>query len=438
MSVGAALDAQRVEPAGSESATESVDDGATALSTTDADVTRAAADPPADTPGGTDLEFRGDVEGLRAVAVLLVVLYHSGVSWVPGGFVGVDVFFVISGFLITGLLIREHERRGAISLSGFYARRARRILPAAMVVLIGVILLAHYEQNFLSYGNPQNVNTVTDVKSAAMFWANFHFAAQNTNYFNLGQTASPVLHFWSLAVEEQFYLVWPTVVLVLAFLCRKLWPMRYTVLGTAIVATVLSYLWAMHAVDVNATAAFFSPFARAWELGIGAVAATVVAYAGRLNRWVGLALAWCGIVAIAYAAHYDSDASNFPGPHALLPVLGAVAVIIGGASGIGAGHLLGFHPVRAVGRVSYGWYLLHYPPLILWSGSQYVPLPVHERLLICLATLGIAFFMYFVLEKPVRRSKYLASRPWVSIAMGLSLVATVFIFATMWHKGLFG
>ena len=412
----------------------SVVEDTTTLSTAAGDVTRAAADPPADTPGGVDLEFRGDVEGLRAVAVLLVVLYHAGVSWVPGGFVGVDVFFVISGFLITGLLIREHEKRGGISLPGFYARRARRILPAAMVVLAGVILLAHYEQNFLSYDNAGQVNTITDVKFSALFWANIHFASQNTNYFNLGSAPSAVLHFWSLAVEEQFYLVWPTVVLVLAFLCRKLWPIRNTVLVAASAATAASFFYAMGAVQANATSAFFSPLTRAWELGIGAMAATLVGFAGRLNKWVGVALAWCGIIAIAVSAKIYSDASNFPGPHALLPVLGAVAVIIGGASGIGAGHLLGFHPVRAIGRVSYGWYLLHYPPMVLWSGALYVVLPVHERLLIALATLGIAFFMYFVLEKPIRRSKYLAARPWVSIAMGLSLVASVFDFATMWHK----
>src|ERR1019366_8844811 len=134
------------------------------------DVSRAAADPPANTPGGVDLEFRGDIEGLRAVAVLLVVLYHSGVSWLPGGSVGVDVFFVISGFLITGLLIREHEKRGRISIPGFYARRARRILPAGMLVVIAAILFAHYKQNFLAYAN-----TATDAKFSALFAAHFHF-----------------------------------------------------------------------------------------------------------------------------------------------------------------------------------------------------------------------------------------------------------------------
>ncbi|HUD68845.1 MAG TPA: acyltransferase [Acidimicrobiales bacterium] len=413
-----------------------VEDATTTQTATDVgDVARAAADPPPDTPGGVDLEFRGDVEGLRAVAVLLVVLYHSGVSWLPGGFVGVDVFFVISGFLITGLLIREHEKRGRISLPGFYARRSRRILPAAMLVVIAVIVLGHLDQNFLSYGSGDS-NTTTDAKFAALFAANIHFANVGTNYYDLGLPPSPLLHFWSLAVEEQFYVVWPSVVLFLGLLLRR-WPLRYTVLAAALAATVGSYFWAVHAVDVNATSAFFSPFTRAWELGIGAVAAAVVAYAGRLNKWAGLALAWAGIIAIAVSANIYSDASNFPGPNALLPVLGTVAVIIGGASGIGAGHLLGFHPVRAVGRVSYGWYLLHYPPMILLAGSYWTgPLPVHERLLIALVTLAIAFVMYFLLEKPVRRSRYLAARPWMSIAMGASFVASAFVLAALWHKGL--
>jgi len=394
----------------------------------DDDVSRGSADPPANTPGGVDLEFRGDIEGLRAVAVLLVVLYHSGVSWLPGGFVGVDVFFVISGFLITGLLIREHEKRGRISIPGFYARRARRILPAGMLVVIAAILLAHYKQNFLAYAN-----TATDAKFSALFAANFHFAGVGTNYFDQGLPPSPFLHFWSLAVEEQFYVVWPTIVLVVGLVFRR-WPLRFTVLAAAAAATIGSFIWSVHAVTVDATSAFFSPYTRAWELGIGAVAATVVGYAGRLPKWLGAALGWAGLIAIALSAHYVGD--NFPGRNALLPVLGAVAVIIGGASGIGAGHLLAFHPVRAIGRVSYGWYLLHYPPMILWAGVLWTnPLPVHQRLLISAITLGVAFVMYYLVERPIRRSRYLASRPWVSIAMGLSLVSSAFVLAVLYHKG---
>jgi peptidoglycan/LPS O-acetylase OafA/YrhL len=304
-----------------------------------------------------------------------------------------------------------------------------------MLVVIATILLAHHYQNYLAYGGGAQDSTTIDAKFAALFAANIHFANIGTNYFDQGLPPSPLLHFWSLAVEEQFYVVWPTIVLVLGLMLRR-W-IRPTVLVAAAAATVASYIWAVHEVNVNATWAFFSPFTRAWELGIGAVAATVVIYAGRLHKWVGFALGWAGLVAIGLSAHYGGN--NFPGRNALLPVLGAVAVVIGGASGIGAGHLLAFHPVRAVGRVSYGWYLLHYPPMILLAGILWGgPLPVHERLLISLATLAIAFAMYFVIEKPIRRSRYLAARPWTSIAMGLALVSSAFVIAALYHKGPFG
>jgi peptidoglycan/LPS O-acetylase OafA/YrhL len=397
----------------------------------DADVTRGDADPPPETPGGIDLAFRPDVEGLRAVAVLLVVLYHCGVS--SGGFVGVDVFFVISGFLITGLLLREHEKRRTVSIPGFYARRARRILPAGMLVIIGTVLMAHHYQNIIAYAF-----TTQDGKWAALFAANVHYANVGTDYF-LQSTdplkASPLLHYWSLAVEEQFYFVWPTIVLVFGLLARW-WPLRRLIFLVALAGVVASFVWSIHATDTNPIWAYYSPFTRAWELGLGALAATLVVPLSRLHRWAGVALAWGGLAAICVSAAIYSDATIFPGSAALLPVLGTVAVIVGGMSGLGAGHLLGLAPARAVGRVSYGWYLLHYPPMILLLGSLYTghPLPVHERLEIAGVTLVLSFAMYYALEKPIRRSRALAARPWVSIAMGLLFVAAAFLVCALYHK----
>jgi peptidoglycan/LPS O-acetylase OafA/YrhL len=393
-------------------------------------VERGDADPPAATPGGVDLPFRPDVEGLRAVAVVLVVLYHAGVSTFSGGYVGVDVFFVISGYLITGLLLREHEKRRTISISGFYARRARRILPAAMVVIVATLLISHHIQNAIAYEQYND-----EAKWATMFAANLHFAYENTNYFLQGALApSPFLHFWSLAVEEQFYVVWPTVVIIVGLIFRR-WPLRYTILAAALAGTIVSYLYSVHLTDSNAVWAYYSPFSRAWELGLGAVAASLAGPSGRLDRRIGIGLAWAGIGAIAYSAVVYSGSTTYPGVNALLPVLGATAVIVGGASGRGAGHLLGLPPVRAVGRVSYGWYLLHYPPMILLTGVYYQhALAVHERLVIAAVTLVIAFAMYYVLERPIRRSKILARHPWWSIAMGLALVGGTFLFAVQYQK----
>ena len=410
------------------------------------DVARADADPPANTPGGIDLEFRPDVEGLRAVAIILVVLFHCGVS--TGGFIGVDVFFVISGFLITGLLLREHEKRRAVSLPGFYARRARRILPAGMLVIIATILWAHHAQNFIAYGY-----TAQDGKWASLFAANIHFANTGQDYFQLGNPPSPLLHYWSLAVEEQFYFVWPTVVFVIGLLARW-WPIRRLVLVAAGVAVVGSFIWSEHVGSSNQIWAFYSPVTRGWELGIGALAATTVVLWGRMNRWAGLVLAFGGLAAISVsAATYESQYAS--ATQLLLPVLGAVAVVIGGTSGLGAGWLLGctpargttrwssswataqrLNPMRAVGRVSYGWYLLHFPPMILLAGVLYRgPLPERERLWIAVATLGVAFVMYYVLERPIRRSRFLARNPWLSIAMGLAFVTAAFLVCALYHKG---
>jgi peptidoglycan/LPS O-acetylase OafA/YrhL len=143
--------------------------------------------PPADTPGGTELGFRPDVEGLRAVAVVLVVLFHAGLSWFPGGYVGVDVFFVISGFLITGLLLREHEQKGTVSIKGFYARRARRILPAAMLVIILTVLASYFIQNFIQYAK-----VAQDGRWTALFAGNIHFAHVGAGYFQKSQAPSPL------------------------------------------------------------------------------------------------------------------------------------------------------------------------------------------------------------------------------------------------------
>jgi peptidoglycan/LPS O-acetylase OafA/YrhL len=402
------------------------------------EVTRGEADPPANTPGGIDLEFRPDVEGLRAVAILLVVLYHCGVS--NGGFIGVDVFFVISGFLITGLLIREHENRRSLSIPGFYARRARRILPAGMLVIVGTIVWAHFAQNIIDFPR-----TADSGKWAALFAANIHFASISENYFQMGYAPSPLLHYWSLAVEEQFYFVWPAVVLLIGLLARW-FPIRHLLLVASGAAVVGSFIWAVHSGATDPIWAFYSPVTRAWELGIGAFAACAVALWGRFNRWVGVVLAFGGLAAICVcAATYANQYAT--ASQLAVPVLGAVAIVIGGTSGLGAGWLLGcvpkagtstwsrtwataqrVNPMRAIGRVSYGWYLLHFPPMILIAGIYYQhALPVHERLWIAAATLGVAFVMYYAMERPVRRSRVLARNPWLSILMGALLVLTAYL-----------
>ena len=387
--------------------------------------------PPADSPGGIDLTFRPDIEGLRAVAVILVIFFHSQIGFFSGGFVGVDVFFVLSGFLITGLLLKEHETRGKISILGFYARRTRRILPAAMFVIVLTVAGSYFIQNFLTF-----TNVAADGRWAALFAANFHFAIQGTNYFNQGNPVSPLQHYWSLAVEEQFYLVWPLLVLLAGVVFRPKY-IRFSVLGVATVGVGASFIWCVWQTNVEPTWAYFSPFTRAWELGVGAMLAALVPVLRRIPPAIGIALAWAGLAAIVIGAIVYNSSTAYPGWAALLPVLGAGAVVVGGASGPGAGHLLAWRPVRSVGRVSYGWYLLHYPFMILLVGAIWThALSVQENLIIAGITLIAAYIMYFLLERPIRRSTVLARHPWVSIGIGALFVSTAWLFCYLLHPSI--
>ena len=214
-----------------------------------------------------DRRFRPDVEGLRAVSILLVVLYHAGVPGLTGGFVGVDVFFVISGFVITGLLLRERKSTGGTSVLNFYARRCRRIIPAATVTILVTVAFA-----YVLLGAASGNSAANDGRWAAAFLSNFHFEAVGTNYFTASLPPSPLQNFWSLSVEEQFYVVYPTLFLIVASVKSRIsLRTRLTfVLGITIAA---SYWWSVVQTGSNPSAAYFSPFTRAWELALGALIA---------------------------------------------------------------------------------------------------------------------------------------------------------------------
>ncbi|MBA2616741.1 MAG: acyltransferase, partial [Rubrobacter sp.] len=311
--------------------------------------------------------FRPDVEGLRAVAVACVLLYHAGIPFAGGGYVGVDVFFVISGYLITGLLLRELEKTGTVSLARFYSRRAKRLLPLTVVVLAFVVVLS-----WLLFDPIRMDETSFGVVAAGLYVMNWLLAVEAADYFAAGLQASPVQHFWTLAVEEQFYLVWPALLLAVGWWCRRtgrgLRPTLAAVLA-AVAASSLAY--GVYSTDAEAGAAYFSTLTRGWELALGGMLALAPASAlGRLPGWMAGALAWAGLGAVAFAAHRFNDDTLFPGTAALIPTLGTAAII---AAGLGAGtgsatplgsRLLALGPVRHVGRISYSWYLWHWPPLV--------------------------------------------------------------------------
>jgi peptidoglycan/LPS O-acetylase OafA/YrhL len=397
-------------------------------------VSLLSSDPPATTVSpASEQSFLPDIEGLRAISIIAVVLYHANVGWASGGYVGVDVFFVISGYLITGLLLREHSTNGRVSLVGFYGRRARRILPAGMLVLVLTVVAAYFMLNFISFGS-----VAQDGRWAALFAANFHFAIQGSSYFGNtpGNGPSPLQHYWSLAVEEQFYFVWPAVIITIGLTLRQM-NIRTKILIAAIAVTAASFVWSVIQTGTDATWAYYSPLTRGWELGVGAILATIP-----LSGWARgrekIAVSWLGLAAIVVAVLIFTQHTSYPGFSALLPVLGAAAVIAAGANHRGANVALSSPPMRSVGRVSYGWYLLHYPPMILLVGPVWTyPLSTTENLVIGACTLVAAYGMYYLIEHPIRRARILARRPWLSVGMGAALVVSAFLLCALLQKSLF-
>jgi peptidoglycan/LPS O-acetylase OafA/YrhL len=283
-----------------------------------------------------DRRFRPDVEGLRAVAVLLVVFYHANVARVTGGFVGVDVFFVISGFVITGLLLREHRGTGRTSILNFYARRVRRILPAATLVILVVV-----SASYLALGYVSGNTVADDGRWAAVFLSNFHFEAVGTNYFTAKLPPSPLQNFWSLSVEEQFYVVYPTLFLVMARLKGRL-SLQAKMAIVLVVVIVASYWLSVVQTASQPTAAYFSPFTRAWELALGALVAVATPWLKRIPAPGAALLTWAGLAAIAVAAFTFTAETPYPGSLVAIPVLGAALVIAGGVAAprLGAEQLL--------------------------------------------------------------------------------------------------
>jgi peptidoglycan/LPS O-acetylase OafA/YrhL len=338
--------------------------------------------------------------------VLLVVLGHAGVPFLGGGYVGVDVFFVLSGFLITGLLLAEAERRGRVSLGGFYARRARRILPAAALTLLATDVAAHHLLNFV-----RAREVISDSVWAAAFGANVHFAQQGSDYFAQGQPPSPLLHFWTLSVEEQFYLVWPALLslVLLGSLRRRRLLTVVAVLGLA------SLAWSIASTQGSENAAYFSTFARAWELALGAALAIA---RPRLPR-----VRWLGLAAIGAAAVAFSSATPFPGYAALLPAVGAALVIAAG----GRARLLASAPLRFVGDRSYAFYLWHWPVLAIAVQYAGHDLSTGVKLLLLLGAFGLSTLSYALVENPIRRAKVPAPVLWpasAAVALALALVIT--------------
>ncbi len=378
----------------------------------------------AGTPPG-DRPFRPDVEGLRALAVLLVVLFHADIPGITGGFVGVDVFFVISGFVITGLLLRERATSGRTSIIRFYARRMRRILPAATLVILVTVAVGYWKLGVVA-GN----SIAVDGRWAAVFLANFHFEALGTNYFSATLPPSPLQNYWTLSVEEQFYFVYPTLFVLVAWAKVRisLEAKLAVVLGGVI---ALSYGLSVVQTQSHPTAAYYSLGTRAWEISLGALIAVGSTWLRRLTVRVATLGTWAGIAAIVTSACIFTASTAYPGSLVAIPVLGAGLVIAGGVvvPRRGAEALLGLRPLQWLGRRSYGLYLWHWPVLIIvadYYGKSRLPTGVNVFLI--LVAMALTAGMYKILEEPVRHLRVPSA---TTVVAGAVLVVGTVFFLTL-------
>jgi len=377
---------------------------------------------------------RRDVEGLRAVAIAAVVVYHARPRLLPGGYVGVDVFFVVSGFLITSILWRELEEGGRISFRRFYAARARRLLPSAALVIAATVVASAI---LLS---PLRLPSIArDGVASALYAANYRFALASTSYLTAAGPPSPFLHYWSLGVEEQFYVLWPAFLLAVSLL----WWRRRRAGGdgggvpsrsTAFVATVV--LWAAsfaacwYLTARNQPWAFYALPPRAFELASGGLVALAARPLARLPRPAGALLSWVGLALIVASCLRFGAGTPFPGSAALAPVLGTAAVIAAGQrraeaglAGLttGAAIVLERAPMQWLGAVSYTLYLWHWPVLVLLPSALGHRLHPYQPLLAVAGSLVLAAATTLLVERPVRFSPSLSLRPVYGLVSGAAL-----------------
>jgi peptidoglycan/LPS O-acetylase OafA/YrhL len=371
-------------------------------------------------------KFRPDIEGLRAVAVTLVVLSHLGLGF-PGGYVGVDVFFVISGFIITRQLGAELNRNDRISFREFYARRARRILPAATVVIVGTMLACW------KWKSPLQVKSdASDGLFSALSAINWRLAVNGTNYFQASTPPSPFQHFWSLSVEEQFYAVWPVLILVISVAAGNRFGRRKSLVQALLLVMAVSLILTIRTTASSPSWAYFGTQTRAWELAFGALLAVTVNYWTRMPPALASQMSWLGLGMITLSGFTCNGSTEYPGSAVVLPVMGAAFVIAGGSPGWSrsAELVLGRRPVQFLGRTSYSLYLVHWPVLVIAPLAIGHALTTADKWLVLFGSLALAVLMFYTVEQPARRWSWPVRKPWYGLAFGSIMVAAS-ISATM-------
>ena len=366
-----------------------------------------------------EAHFRPDLEGLRAVAVLLVLLYHAGITGFAGGYVGVDVFFVLSGFFITGVIDRELTRTGGLDIAAFYARRVRRLLPAAAVVLLATLVAT-----ILILPSFRWREATADISGAGLYVSNLRFGMQANDYFQATASPSPVLHFWSLSLEEQFYLFWPAILLVASRLPLGDWKHRRIGIAVLLIG-IFSLAGGIWLTGVNQPWAFFLLPTRAWELAVGGLLAIRSPGLGAVPRRAATLATTLGVGLILASNLLVNDSTPFPGTAALLPVAGSALVIVGG---LPAGtnlvrRLLSSAPMTYLGRISYSLYLWHWPILVFGT----VLMGVGAAPLLAVAAIGIAALSQRLVEQPMRYGRFIGTKPRWNLVQAASIAMVVVV-----------
>lgn len=344
----------------------------------------------------TTQSYRPDIDGLRAIAVLAVLVYHYFPDVLPSGFIGVDIFFVLSGFLISGIVL-DDLASGRFRILVFYQRRVRRIFPAFLLVLGTCLLLGWWVLLADEYAQLGR-----HTAAGAGFAANFALW-QESGYFDNAADTKPLLHLWSLGIEEQFYLLWP---LLLAWMVRRRWGLGATATGLALLLCA-SFAWNLHDISANPSAAYYSPWGRAWELLIGAT----LAWASRQGFWENFRTsvgpqrsAWLGALMLLVALCWVTPRSAFPGWWALLPTVGVALVLMAGPHAWLNRQVLASRPMVALGLISYPLYLWHWPLLVFPRLVLSETPSLGMRVGLMGLSIVLAWATYRWVEKPVRTS----------------------------------
>jgi peptidoglycan/LPS O-acetylase OafA/YrhL len=366
--------------------------------------------------------YRRDAQGLRAIAIIMVVLWHTGILNIHDGVV---VSFVLSGYLIGRQLFREIGETGKVSLGKFWARRMRRLVPGMAIVVTVTIVFSWLFASPLRFRG-----YVSDGFSSAFSLLNWKLAENGTDYFANNGTQTPYQHFWSLSIEEQFYLVAPLLLVAVAWLSRKLFKNRALVVAALVSIIAGSFCLSIIQTQSDQPLAYFGTHTRAWELAVGLLLALGAEWLSRMNLAVAAIMTWVGLVLMIGTGMLITDHTALPGYADAGPVLGAAMVLAGGCANprFGAEWLLKRKPFDVIANVSYGWYLWHWPLLILWPNIFGHEITYSDRFRIAFFSFLMASAMHYAIEKKIRANKAFIVVPRRGIVLGGSLTTATAAF----------